>query len=362
MAVYEEHPFGKEVITAFYKKGGTVLYGTSGGRIFHYDRSRHHFELLYRHRGDGDPAVTSLVQGPEGVLWFSADRSYKLTPDRQIQVSASSCVEESGGCILVKYQGYAFYFTNSGLIPVRGGEAIASRFNRGFRQPEVDVYIAAREDQRGVLWVITSWAKGTRLYGYDKDGTLLWNVYHDQKDSLRARNPQGPFMDLAIDRQGRIWIASWWQGLYRFDPETGKVKQYRFDARESLGLKSDAVRALHVDSRNQLWIGYHDRGISCLDIQTDQFVKIAGVDGASCDFPSLYITCIGEDRLGNIWIGAAAGLYRFDATRGCFHRYSKEDGLGHDTVFSMVEDERDRWWAFSANGSLDYYNRTLDKF
>ena len=55
-----------------------------------------------------------------------------------------------------------------------------------------------------------------------------------------------------------------------------------------------------------------------------------------------------EDRDGDLWVGTAAGLYRFQGGR--FSRFAKSDGLSDDEVLSIHEDREGSLWVGTREG------------
>jgi ligand-binding sensor domain-containing protein len=77
--------------------------------------------------------------------------------------------------------------------------------------------------------------------------------------------------------------------------------------------------------------------------------------------PSNTIRCIFKDSRGLLWIGTEAGLCCFDGKT--FKIYDETNGLKHDKVWSIVEDEQNNiWLSLYGNGLAKYDGKTFTYF
>jgi len=148
---------------------------------------------------------------------------------------------------------------------------------------------------------------------------------------------QGQFLEsLAQDRQGRTWVATEDNGVWRYDPAAPAGQRWtQFTTKDGLG--SDDVYALLVDSQSRVWAGTL-HGVSVYDGKTwKTYGPLEGVGGfrvfalASCP------------TSGDVWIATEGGLTRCVAKTGRWQQYSRLDGLPSDAVQCL---------AFSKTGDL----------
>jgi len=148
---------------------------------------------------------------------------------------------------------------------------------------------------------------------------------------------QGQFVEsLAQDRQGRIWVATEDNGVWRYDPASPAGQRWtQFTTKDGLG--SDDVYALLVDSQSRVWAGTL-HGVSVYDGKTwKTYGPLEGLGGfrvfalASCP------------TSGDVWIATEGGLTRYHAKTGRWQQYSRLDGLPSDAVQCL---------AFSKTGDL----------
>jgi ligand-binding sensor domain-containing protein len=101
--------------------------------------------------------------------------------------------------------------------------------------------------------------------------------------------------------------------------------------RESEGYQiSGVVRTIFQDRHGNLWFGTQD-GLQCYDGAALIFYDLRDAFGKGHT-----VKAIAEDRDGHIWIATTGGLFEYD--REFFTRYTVEDGLASDDVWSVYVD------------------------
>lgn len=126
-----------------------------------------------------------------------------------------------------------------------------------------------------------------------KEGSDYTAILYDSTNGL----PTSEANAIAQTESGFIWIGSY-AGLIRYDG----TNFYRYDA--SSGISS--VVSLFVDSKQRLWIGTNDSGVSVYD--KGEFRAWGKTDGLR----SASIRSITEDENGNILIASTQGLAYID--------------------------------------------------
>jgi serine phosphatase RsbU (regulator of sigma subunit) len=100
-------------------------------------------------------------------------------------------------------------------------------------------------------------------------------------------------------------------GMSRLDPITGAFTYYKHDPADPNSLGSDAIYALHEDTKGNLWIGTRGAGLNVLKLPPGDdpyFQKITTQNGLVND----WILGIEEDQHGNIW-ASGNGLSKIKA-------------------------------------------------
>ena len=137
------------------------------------------------------------------------------------------------------------------------------------------------------------------------------------------------------DAIGHLWITTDGHGLLRY----GKGKIHRFTAEES-GLESNRCGAIHIDSEDVVWIGT-ERGLSRIEGSTVHSV------GASEGLPHDHVGGILEDDQGRLWIASPVGIYRLDKKEISGFLAGRTTDLRH-----VIYDESDKLPTNSINGGF----------
>ena len=124
------------------------------------------------------------------------------------------------------------------------------------------------------------------------------------------------------------------------------------------GLASDRISAILRDSRDNLWFGTADGGVTLFD--GDSYTTHLRCETFSEHHGWGRYLAIFEDRHGSVWLGAAytgGGVYRHDGES--FRYYSEAEGLGTGGVPSIREDRKGVLWLGTTSG---VFHRDGDRF
>ena len=117
------------------------------------------------------------------------------------------------------------------------------------------------------------------------------------------------------DGKGTLWYGTSGLGLYRFEPKTGRVKNFRSSTQLGGLLKMYDIAASIIGvGHDSLWIAAGSDGILSFDTHSDVYSEVPHTRGGNA-------VHIMKDREGNIWMSdEARGLFVFDpSTTGWEH-------------------------------------------
>ena len=163
----------------------------------------------------------------------------------------------------------------------------------------------------------------TGMYEFN-DGKLV--RYHNKDNSpLRGAVDNGKHLGneyvlisgMKFDNNGHLWVLNnQTEGvtLLEFDPVTNKWTDHHNKVlTNSNGIGKHAFRSLIIDSRGLLWFvndNWVQPAVFCCDMENDVIVKydnFVNQDGTRYNIN--WITCVCEDKEGNIWVGTDMGPF-----------------------------------------------------
>jgi ligand-binding sensor domain-containing protein/signal transduction histidine kinase/DNA-binding response OmpR family regulator len=154
------------------------------------------------------------------------------------------------------------------------------------------------------------------------------------------------------DSKGRIWVGSYSDGVFGYDPSSNQVIHYIHRSDNSESLSSNYITTIFESSTGQLWVGTEGSGL-CLLNRDDTFSNYSLKEG----FPSGIISSICEDTQGYLWISSTGGLVKFDPRAKTVSVYRKEDGLidNHFSYNSVYKDQTGKIYMGSLRGLIAFY-------
>jgi len=248
-----------------------------------------------------DRGITALCEDRSGRLWIGTQDGLLCLEKGRIRRSAPanhpltdsavrSLLPGTGGVLWIGTDG-------EGIFQFNGSTFSSLPFSHGLTD---DYIYAMLEDREANVWV------GTFTGG-------LSRLTRARVSAITTANglPQNLVRVLLEDRNGGLWVAMDRKGLVKIKDNkvTGDV------------FPIAGITALYQDNDNNLWIGARENGIVRLaggnprNRTADTYTTREGLS-------SNEITAIRGDKAGNIWIGTANGLNRFE--KGRFTVYTKE--------------------------------------
>ena len=158
------------------------------------------------------------------------------------------------------------------------------------------------------------------------------------KSIITSAGPNNTTRNIIQDRKGNVWIAAY-DGVFRYDGKsftniTSKVSSSRFFS-------------VLEDREGHLWFGSIGSGVYCYDGKSFRnFTTKEGLAGND-------VTCIYQDKAGNIWFGTGSGASRYDGKS--FRNFTTKKGLSNNDINSIIEDKTGKFW-FGTRGNACIYD------
>ena len=193
------------------------------------------------------------------------------------------------------------------------------------------------EDSAGDVWI------GIAFHTGQHAGLARWKRREDRIEDLTLPSLRDkPATSFAEDASGDVWIgfADGWLARYR----NGRFAL--FGERE--GVPAGVVH-LYLDSADRLW-GAADAGgvfrAEKRDTDHPRFVRFTTENGLSSDS----VFTVTSDLSGRIYAGTRRGIDRIEPDTGKIAHFTTADGLANSVVISSFRDHNGDLWFGTLNG------------
>ncbi|WP_163712161.1 sensor histidine kinase [Mangrovibacterium lignilyticum] len=357
-----------------------------------------------------------LDQYDPGTNTFKHFKSVKSDPATLSDRMARILYEDRQGTLWI---GTGSPFATNGGRPEDGG---LSRYNRnngtftrfqhipGDEHSLVNNKVSAiYEDRDGILWIGTV---HNGLHKMNRENGTFTRILYDPAHPERLSIPEytGPSENdfihfITQDTLGGYWLGTKRQGLFYYDPAEGEMHQYLRNLNEETGFADICARIALTSNDGVFWVGSDQGNLYRVNLLSRELphTKVATApvnqifeesDGSfwigsrkalirmdkksgqtksygpeinySDDGATNYgIYSMRYDHEGNLWIGGASGLYRWNASDQTFTGYQHDpknaNSISADVVFSIFEDRNDSLWVATFRG-LNLLNRKTGSF
>lgn len=208
------------------------------------------------------------------------------------------------------------------------------------------------EDNDGNIW------HNNTLNKIDANTKQSENVLKSIKASGQDIPERIVFLDIVVDHHNKVWLSTDFIGLWMYDPEKKTIKQYKHSASDPYSIASDVLYDLHVTSENKIAVG-SIHGLSVLDQSTDQFQNYSESDGLGHN----EIKAITEDNNGNLWVSTVAGLSSVNMDDSRIRNYNNDDGLPNNNFMTYAShtDQKGNLYFGMYGGSIRFHPDNLSK-
>lgn len=338
--VFESNPAipfsisNNKIWSIYEDKSGIIWIGTAGGLDkFIYDKMQfnHYQNIPFDTTSLSNNNVTSIIQGRRGNVWIGTNKGLNLFDP-----------------VLNTFKHFFADYTN---INTLSNNLVST------------VY----QDHSGVIWIGT-WGGGLNKLNTDLNEFQAYFVTGDEKGPINNH-----INNIYEDKAGNLWVSTL-KGLNKFDRKKETFVTYRHDPKDSLSLSHNFVTAIYEDRKGNIWLGTRSAGLNQLKTidtlgtslqlrrkndnigdlikkgKNEYFIHYKKEKGNTNSLSNNRVTCIYENKFGELWIGTYGGLNKLDYQKGTFTRYTTRNGLPNDIICSIEEDFQNNLWISTKNG------------
>ena len=158
---------------------------------------------------------------------------------------------------------------------------------------------------------------------------------------------------------GKIWFATN-EGVYSYNPESQKIRQYKFNLADTLGLPQKEVYAVFEDHQKYIWIATENFFCRLINVDKGIFQKFQYQE--SLPYNQRVRPVIYQDSKERFWLGTRNGLLRFDLQKKSFYTYkndtARNNSLNNDIINSICPDPINPdniLWLGTSGGGLNQF-------
>ena len=155
------------------------------------------------------------------------------------------------------------------------------------------------EDPFGFIWFA---GDTDGILRFDSETLISWT------DGLVENNTRANVSTLRVNRDGRLWVGSWGNGLQYWEPGREDFVQFLPDPEDPHGLATARVQRLMIDRRGRLWVGTTG-GINLIEPESPERLRRFAHDQPDHPLYQARIWGMVEHASG-FWFATSDGLYR----------------------------------------------------
>lgn len=345
-----------QVVSVFKDSSGTLWFGTRQG-LARYKKGTDNFVVyrLPRKTKVSHPfEISTLTETADGEIWVGSRYDGLLHLDRSDGTFTAYpliTVAKTNTWIRAVFQyspDVLFIGTEDGLFLFHQRDKSLSRLEAFGSKC---IYSFSR-DREGGVWIGT-YFDGV-YYISPQSNYIKW--YHEKHSANSlSGNAVSQFCE---DPAGNLWIATENGGLNYFNPRTENFTRYMADGSPT-NISHNNIHALLLDN-NQLWVGTFSQGIDIMNLQTRSVVRNYHYNmNDSNSIPHNHIYSLYKNKRGEIFVGTMGGFCKYLPAINGFHRFPE---LKDVFIYDMVEDSRGTLWIATKGDGVWRYEHETGKF
>lgn len=343
-------------VTAVFSAGGTVWFGTSDGTLYKYDLDQEQLSIQTPIR----------IKAPIVIMGISPDKEYLYLGTRNggcLQLNLRN--QECRRILSQKFSVQKLFVDSYGLVWMLTDHPGITKYDPSTgRTTEFTHKVTVPEYYRGIEKIVehngTLWAAMTGGgFGYYDRGTDRFEYFHN--DPIHSPVVSNVVADFLIDSSHVIWMTTHERGLERITI-LEKTVDRTFAEPGSERVSDNEFRAFHLDRKGQLWAATKSGYLYLFDKNLQVLRRISSDDkGGALG----YIYSIIQDCNGAFWLGTKGnGLFRMTMDEKemlhfehFMHDDSDPESLGHDMIYSILEDDAGHIWIGTYGGGVNLLQR-----
>ena len=351
----------KNIRQLLYDNEGDLWIGTYGGLLI-VDKNKN-IKTFHHNINDNesinDNFIRTLYKDRKGTIWIGTYNGGIGIWDKS-NVNFINITQKPGNMgigfkvvsAILEYKNY-FVFGTEG-----GGISMVEKNTKAIQNINVENTPAIKSDNIKTLYI----TKDNSLWiGTFEDGLIVYNLDTKRVDNSLSKEFLSYIKTAGVyvikqEQNGNMLIGTTGKGFIRYDIKSKSFKVFNSKTKPK-ALSNDYVRAIKVDSKNNIWISTI-KGLNVIDAKgniKNYFYNKELDKGFS-------MGTIFEDSKGVIWVGTEGnGLYKFVNNEFKSVSLKIDNSTKVLGVRSIIEDNKGVFWIGTVNQGIIYYNPKNNK-
>ncbi len=244
--------------------------------------------------------VLSIAGDKHGFIWFATEEGLNRFDGR----------------------GFTAYYKGTGHTPALTGNELNCILD---------------DSKAPVLWIGTQ-RNGLNAYNYDTGQSASYLHEDDNPNSIITNEVTG----LCHAFGGGLWVATFWNGVDRFDAASGHFEHYNMS--NVKGLPDNQAWCVMDAGGGIVFVGHVSRGLSVMDTRRRTAHNFMHDPADPASIAGNEVHSLLRDSRGNIWVGTDHGLDLFVTATGKFIHIT-DGGRLVNRVYDIREMSDGTLWA-----------------
>jgi signal transduction histidine kinase/CheY-like chemotaxis protein/ligand-binding sensor domain-containing protein len=296
---------------------------------------------------ENDNGLRIIFEDSSRTIWVTSEVHgiYKLIPNRKFKsinspelIAPNGIATDENGDIFIMSSSshlYKWHVSSQKLEPL--SKPIFSDANGYSRNRLLEKPILYLDDKK--LWV----AQDEGLAKFDLETKQVELITYPKSESnfMQFRELRA----LSMDKHGKLWIGTYKNGIYHYDPTTKKFKHID----KSLGLSHPEVLEIFKDNAQNMWVGTGD-GVNLWQENNQRFITYKNDKNIPGSLLGNIIQDVHQCRNGKIWIATQKGLNLFQPKTNDFKHFNAQNGLPTSLIRAVADDKQGNLWLTTNKG------------
>ncbi|WP_246239853.1 hybrid sensor histidine kinase/response regulator [Pseudoalteromonas caenipelagi] len=277
---------------------GTIYVGTQKGS-FVFDTDSTNFTPISAPNGESLGQVNSMIEDSEGFIWFVTSNGVFRYSSAVDKIEQLDLAHNNGLRIIFEDSAKTLWITNE----VHGiYKLVRHRKFKSLKHPELSAPNGILPDKDGDILIANSKSEIFKWHsGEQRLSKLSGAVFNEKNGFNNNRLLERPVLFLADNNL--LWVAQD-EGLAKFDLIKNSVQLVTYPKDDPKHQEFREIKALSQDTNGHIWIGTYKNGVYLYNPHRNSFTHLSTAAGLS--HPE--VLEIFKDQDGNMWVGTGDGI------------------------------------------------------